>query len=449
MSRLKFGTDGIRGQVGMPPFTPQGLVRIASGLAAWLGASDGPKRVVIGRDTRASGVWIEDLLAATLQAGGIDVIRLGVLATPAIAIGTREQGASLGIAVTASHNPYTDNGIKLFAPDGFKLSAEAEADIEQAIGSTETAPIADRPGSTVQVDGITGYIESVLASLPDSAQALDGLHIVLDCANGAASAYAADVLERCGARVEKIFADPDGVNINADCGATHTEALAAETVKRGAFAGVALDGDADRLIMVDETGREVDGDQIIALLARHMAGKDALPGGGVVSTVMSNLGLETFLAGLGLRLIRTPVGDRHVVAEMRAGGYGLGGEQSGHMILLEHATTGDGLLCALHVLAIARTASAPFSQVARVFEPVPQKLVNVRYAGGDPLAMDAVQDVIAGVSDRLGATGRVLVRKSGTEPLIRIMAESSDAAAMDDAIDKIRQAVEFAVSETG
>lgn len=449
MSRLKFGTDGIRGRVGAAPFTPQGLVRIASGLSAWLGGRAGPKRVVIGRDTRASGVWIEDLMAATLQAGGIDVIRLGVLATPAIAIGTREQGASLGIAVTASHNPYTDNGIKLFAPDGFKLSAEAEAEIEQAIGSTETAPIADRPGTSVQADGTTAYVESVLASLPGAADALSGLHIVLDCANGAASAYAAAVLERCGARVDTICADPDGVNINADCGATHTEALAAETVNRGAYAGVALDGDADRLIMVDETGREIDGDQIIALLARAMAATDALPGGGVVSTVMSNLGLETFLGGLRLRLIRTPVGDRHVVAEMRASGYALGGEQSGHMILIDHATTGDGLLCALHVLATARAAGAPFSQVARVFEPVPQKLVNVRYAGGDPLATDAVQAVIADVSDRLGSTGRVLVRKSGTEPLIRIMAESSDAGAMDDAIDDIRRAVESAVGKGG
>lgn len=445
MSRTRFGTDGIRGKVGQPPFTPAHMARIAVGLGGWVRSQRRPHLIAIGRDTRASGEWIEALLTASLSSLGIDVIRLGVLATPAIASGTRAHGATLGIAVTASHNPYTDNGLKLFGPEGFKLSAQAESEVEAAIGRDELPALPERPGHVAPGERTQAYFDTLFRSLPSAAAPLDGLHVVVDCANGAASDYAPGMLERCGARVDAICNRPDGLNINTGCGATHLDVLSSEVVKRGAYAGIALDGDGDRLIMVDETGRAVDGDQLIALLARAMLGRGRLKGSGVVATVMSNLGLETYLADLDVHLVRTAVGDRNVVQAMRAGGYVLGGEQSGHMILADYATTGDGLLCALHVLAIARIEDRLFSEVAHVFEPVPQQLVNVHYEDGDPLAHDSVKSVIEDVSRRLDGGGRVLVRKSGTEPLIRIMAESTDAAAMKAAIAEIETAIHDAI----
>ncbi|MEM7766713.1 MAG: phosphoglucosamine mutase [Pseudomonadota bacterium] len=453
MSRGYFGTDGIRGRVGEAPLTPPHLLSIA--LAAGRHLVPAPKpgdRVVIGMDTRASGPAIADVLAAGLAVLGLDVVPLGVLPTPALAFGTRAHGAKFGIMVTASHNPAGDNGIKLFGADGFKLAPEDEAAIERLIDAGPGAALTDagRPaggmGSVApdpSLDVRAVYADTVLASLPEGVS-LAGLKLVFDGANGAGFDIGPFVLRQLGAEVEVIGTQPNGQNVNDQVGSTHPGALARKVRAVGAYAGIALDGDGDRLIMVDEAGTAIDGDQLIGLLARMMQQDGTLAGDTVVTTVMSNLGLERHLQGNAIAMPRTAVGDRHVVDAMRAGGFSLGGEQSGHIVMLRHGTTGDGLLAALHVLVAALRAGRAFSEVASVFEPAPQKLVNVRYAGPDPLEQTAVKAAIEAARAGLGDDGRLVVRKSGTEPKIRIMAEALDPAAMETAIDRVVSAVEAA-----
>ena len=447
MSARFFGTDGIRGRVGDPPLTPQHVLRVAVASAQALvrDAVDGD-RVVIGTDTRSSGDWISAVLAAGFSEQGLDVVMLGVLPTPALAFAATLHGARFGVMVTASHNPAGDNGIKLFGGDGFKLPAETEAAIEQAIATPQKrSPLhfeglgAVTPDPSIDVRA--RYLESRLASLRNGTR-FDGLKIVVDAANGAAFDLAPYALRQLGAEVRTIGTTPNGRNINDQVGSTHPLALAKAVRASGASAGVALDGDADRLIMVDETGAVIDGDQLIALIAAAHQRDGRLTGGSVVTTVMSNLGLERHLATLGLGMVRTKVGDKHVVDAMRTGGQNVGGEQSGHIVLMDHATTGDGLLTALHVLSELATSGRPMSVLSRVFDPAPQKLVNLRFSGEDPLASTRVQDTISAVEAELGDTGRLVVRKSGTEPLIRIMAEALDETAMQSALDRIVAVVE-------
>lgn len=439
-----FGTDGIRGPVGTSPLTPEGIASLGRAASEWVRAgAPGKAMVVIGHDTRASSDWISAILAASFNAMGLDVCDLGTETTPGVAADTMGRSAALGIMVTASHNPYTDNGVKLFGSDGFKLPDTAQAKIEASMdGGAQHKPVADDTGKRNDQSG-SDYYETALAARAGEG-ALEGLKIVVDCANGAAAPRAPGWLMRLGAEIETIGIDPDGVNINAACGATDPGALAARVVASGAYAGVAFDGDADRLIMVDETGRVVDGDQLIALIASHWHRTGRLRGGGVVATIMSNLGLERHLARLGLTLDRTKVGDRHVVQAMREKGFNLGGEQSGHLVMLDATTTGDGLMAALEVLKIARADGRVFSAVSNVFEAVPQKLVNIRFDGADPLEAGSVKAAIASASSKLGDTGRVFVRKSGTEPLMRVMAEAVDPDDLETALHEVVTAIEAA-----
>ncbi len=449
MTSGSFGTDGIRGRFGEPPLTPPHLLRIAMAAGRCLAPSPAAgDRVVIGMDTRASGPAIAEVLAAGLASLGLDVVMLGVLPTPALAFATRSHAARFGIMVTASHNPAGDNGVKLFGPDGFKLGSEQERAIETAIGAALAGPVAaldaaGHVGPDPTLDIRAEYADALIASLP-AGTSLNGLQVIVDGAHGAGFDLAPFVLARLGAEVETIGTAPNGRNINDRVGSTHPETLSRKVRARGAHAGIALDGDGDRLIMVDEAGQVVDGDQLIGLIAGALHRDGALRGDGVVTTVMSNLGLERYLAGLGIDMPRTAVGDKHVVEAMRAGGFSLGGEQSGHIILLDHGTTGDGLLAGLHVLAEAQRDGRAFSEVAHVFEPAPQKLVNVRFAGPDPLESDAVKVAIAEAEAGLGGDGRMVVRKSGTEPKIRIMAEALDPAAMAAALARVVEAVEDA-----
>ncbi|MEO0465865.1 MAG: phosphoglucosamine mutase [Pseudomonadota bacterium] len=445
MTRKQFGTDGIRGKVGIYPLTPGGVVDFARALSGWLTDQPLPNGqsahlVITGGDTRSSTSWILGVLNASLVANGLNVRPLNTVTTPAVAYETRFGTASAGVMVTASHNKAADNGLKLFGADGFKLADADEAKIEALMSTAASASApADRLGSASELWQAQRYFTDLSA---DARGTLQGVSLVIDAAHGAASYTAGEVFRQAGADIHLIGAEPDGLNINDGLGATHPEALAAKVVETGAYAGVALDGDADRLIMCDETGAVVDGDQLIALLASAMHATGTLTGGAVAATVMSNLGLERHLTGLDIELLRAPVGDRHVVAAMRERGLNLGGEQSGHIVLLGHGTTGDGLLAALHVLAIAAADGGKFSEISRVFDPVPQKLVNVRFDGENPLDNDNVTAAIAAVSERLGNKGRVLVRKSGTEPLIRIMAEAVDPSTLEAAIAELERAVQ-------
>lgn len=442
-----FGTDGIRGRVGDPPLTPPHLLRIALAIGQHLVPSPNPRdRVVIGMDTRASGPAIAEVLSAGLASLGLDVVPLGVLPTPALAFATTAHSARFGIMVTASHNPASDNGVKVFGANGFKLSSEDEAAIEARIADALGGPVA--PLETVghvapdpSLDVRAAYADAVLASPPDDAS-LDDLPIVFDGAHGAGFDIAPFVLQQLGAKVETLGCAPNGQNINDQVGSTHPAALSRKVRATGAYAGIALDGDGDRLIMVDETGEVVDGDQLIGLIARTLHRDGALAGSAVVTTVMSNLGLERYLSDQGIAMPRTKVGDKHVVETMRSGGYALGGEQSGHIVMLDHGTTGDGLLAAVHVLAEARRDGRAFSEVAAVFEPAPQKLVNVRFSGDNPLDHPDVIAAIAASETRLGCDGRLVVRKSGTEPKIRIMAEALDEGAMEAALSQVVTAVQ-------
>jgi phosphoglucosamine mutase len=382
------------------------------------------------------------------------VTLLGPVPTPAVAMLTRSLRADLGVMVSASHNPYADNGVKLFGPDGFKLSDAIEAEIEQALEAAEPALApASRLGRARRLDDAEGrYIEFVKATFPKGLR-LEGLKIVVDCANGAAYKVAPAVLWELGAEVVPVARDPNGFNINEKCGATHPETVQAAVVAHGAHLGIALDGDADRLIMVDEHGAVIDGDQLMAMIASGFAREGRLSGGGIVATVMSNLGLERFVEARGLTLARTQVGDRYVIERMRADGMNVGGEQSGHIILSDYATTGDGLVAALQVLAEALQAQKPMSEVTRLFEPYPQLLRNVRYdrSGGDPLLREQVRRAIAGAEAALGRDGRVVIRASGTEPVIRVMAEARDPSlvrrSVDDIVDALQGAGRAAASD--
>ncbi|MBL4907347.1 MAG: phosphoglucosamine mutase [Sneathiella sp.] len=443
MTRKLFGTDGIRGTANQKPMTADIALRV--GMAAgkrFAGRGNYRHRVVIGKDTRLSGYMVEPALTAGFTSVGMDVVLVGPLPTPAIAMLTRSLRADLGVMISASHNPYQDNGIKLFGPDGFKLSDEIELAIEHDIENSDDLVLAVPKllGRATRLEDARGrYIEFAKNSFPRQ-QLLKGLKIVVDCANGAAYKVAPTILWELEAEVISMGVNPDGFNINDGCGSTATEAMCARVVEEGAHLGIALDGDADRLIMCDENGELIDGDQLMALIAKSWADKDLLKGGGLVATVMSNMGLEKFLQGQGLNLVRTAVGDRYVVEHMRAHGFNLGGEQSGHMILSDFSTTGDGLIAALQVLSVIVEKNRPVSEVCNSFDPYPQILKNVRYQKVDPLQSEHVKAAIRDGEIKLGNTGRLLIRKSGTEPLIRVMGEGENS-------DMVMQIVDDIVSE--
>ncbi|MFC3068691.1 phosphoglucosamine mutase [Phenylobacterium soli] len=447
--RAYFGTDGIRGQANRYPMTAEVALRV--GMAAgklFMSKDDRRHLVVIGKDTRLSGYMIEPALVAGFTSVGMDVRLFGPLPTPGVAMMTRSLRADLGVMISASHNHFADNGIKLFGPDGYKLSDERELEIESLMdqGLEEGLASPDNLGRVQRIDDSQArYVEIAKASFPRRLN-LSGLRIVIDCANGAAYKVAPEALYELGAEVIRIGVSPNGFNINEECGSTAPAAMQKAVKEYRADIGIALDGDADRLVICDEKGQVVDGDQIMALIADNWAKRDRLTGGGVVATVMSNLGLERFLKARNLKLERTQVGDRYVMAQMRAGGFNLGGEQSGHIILRDFATTGDGLLAALQVLAVLKETGKPMSALARQFEPVPQKLENVRFAGGKPLDTDQVKSVIAGAEQKLNGTGRVVVRASGTEPLIRIMAEGDDEKLVNQVVKEIVGAVKKAAA---
>jgi len=445
--RRYFGTDGIRGRANTYPMTPEVALRV--GLAAGRLFMSGNERrhlAVIGKDTRLSGYMIEPALVAGFASAGMDVLTFGPLPTPGVAMMTRSMRADIGVMISASHNSFVDNGIKLFGPDGYKLSDDVELKIESMMDTALDEGLADpdKLGRVKRIDDSQArYIEIAKASFPKTLS-LQGLRIAIDCANGAGYRVAPTTLYELGAEVFPIGVTPDGLNINAECGSTYPMALAAAVRNHGADIGIALDGDADRLIICDEHGKVVDGDQIMALVARDWARRGLLTGGGVVATVMSNLGLERGLLADGLTLERTRVGDRYVMERMRSGGFNLGGEQSGHIILHDYATTGDGLMSALQVLAVMVESGRTMSDLARQFEPVPQLLQNVRYAAGKPLETAGVKAAIADGEARLAGTGRLLVRKSGTEKLIRVMAEGDDPALVESVVLDIVAAIEAA-----
>ena len=447
--RAYFGTDGIRGQANSHPMTAEVALRV--GLAAgklFMSQDERRHLVVIGKDTRLSGYMVEPALVAGFASVGMDVRLLGPMPTPGVAMMTRSLRADLGVMISASHNAYVDNGIKLFGPDGYKLSDARELEIEalmdQGLADGLAAPT--MLGRVARVDDSQArYVEIAKATFPRRLS-LAGLRVVIDCANGAAYKVAPVVLYELGAEVIKIGVDPDGTNINEECGSTHPEAMARAVKEYRADLGIALDGDADRLLICDEKGHVVDGDQIMAIIADAWSRNNQLTGGGVVATVMSNLGLERFLAARNLKLERTKVGDRYVMARMREGGFNLGGEQSGHMIMSDYSTTGDGLLAALQVLAVLKDSGQPMSRLARQFDPVPQLLENVRFAGGKPLETEQVKDVIAQAEHRLNGTGRIVVRASGTEPLIRVMAEGDDEKPVSQVVKEIVGAVKKAAA---
>ncbi|WP_432770744.1 MAG: phosphoglucosamine mutase [Sphingopyxis sp.] len=443
--RKFFGTDGIRGLTNQIPMTVEVAMRVGMAAGAHFLRGDHKHRVVIGKDTRLSGYMLENALVAGFTSVGMDVVQVGPMPTPAIAMLTRSMRADLGVMLSASHNPFYDNGIKLFGPDGYKLSDADEAAIELLLAREPKLAEPAQIGRAKRIDDARGrYIHAVKQSLPESVR-LDGLKIVLDCANGAAYNSAPTVFWELGADVVAIGVTPNGININDKCGSTSPALLQETVVASGADIGIALDGDADRLIVVDEKGAIVDGDQIMALIGASWARQGRLKGGGVVATVMSNLGLERFLEGEGLRLERTKVGDRYVLERMKEGGFNVGGEQSGHMILSDHATTGDGTLAGLQVLAELVASGKPASELLHQFDPVPQLLKNVRFAGGEPLGDAQVQAAIADGEAALSGRGRLVIRASGTEPLIRVMAEGDDASQVESVVDSICDAVRKAV----
>jgi phosphoglucosamine mutase len=447
--RAFFGTDGIRGQANKHPMTAEVALRV--GLAAgkmFLSEHDRRHLVVIGKDTRLSGYMIEPALVAGFTSMGMDVRLFGPLPTPGVAMMTRSMRADLGVMISASHNNFADNGIKLFGPDGYKLSDEVEQRIEGLMeeGLQQGLAGPTELGRVKRVDDAQArYVEIAKGTFPRKLN-LNGLRIVIDCANGAAYKVAPLALYELGAEVIEIGVNPTGFNINEECGSTHPQTMAEAVKTYRADIGIALDGDADRLVICDERGVVVDGDQIMAAIAASWQESGKLSGGGLVATVMSNLGLERYITSLGLNLERTKVGDRYVVERMRAGGFNLGGEQSGHVVLRDYSTTGDGLFAALQLLAVMVQTDQPMSKLGRLFEPVPQRLENVRFAGGQPLEAKTVQEAIADAQARLAGTGRVLVRASGTEPLIRIMAEGDDEKLVAQLVKEIAGAVKKAAA---
>jgi phosphoglucosamine mutase len=438
MTRRLFGTDGIRGTANSEPMTPETALKVAMAVGECFYNGAHKHLVVIGKDTRLSGYMLEPALTAGFVTMGMDVVLVGPLPTPAVAMLTRSLRADLGVVLSASHNPYADNGIKLFGRDGFKLSDEIEHKIEAGFAqgpSRRAAPI--ELGRAKRLEDAGGrYIEFVKQSFPRGLR-LDGLRIVVDCAHGAAYKVAPTVFWELGAEVFSLGVSPDGLNINRECGALSPELMRAEVLARRADIGIALDGDADRLIIADERGVILDGDQLMALIATGLARSGRLAGGALVATVMSNLGLERFLGEAGIGMHRTAVGDRYVVEKMRSLGCNLGGEQSGHIILTDYATTGDGLIASLQVLASIVETGRRASEVCRQFVPVPQRLRNVRFTNGVPLDKPAVQDAISGGEARLRGTGRLVIRRSGTEPVIRVMAEGEDEALIASIVDEI------------
>ena len=446
MVRKYFGTDGIRGRAN-GVITADLALKVGQAVGLIYQTGDHRHRVLIGKDTRLSGYMIENALVAGFTSVGMDVLLTGPMPTPAIAMLTRSMRADLGVMISASHNPFDDNGIKLFGPDGYKLSDARELEIEALMdeGLQENLAGPTALGRVARVDDSQArYVEIAKATFPRRLN-LSGMRIVIDCANGAAYKVAPTVLWELGAEVFSVGVAPNGMNINLECGSTHPEAMVRMVREYRADIGIALDGDADRLVICDEAGQLVDGDQIMALIAGHWHGRGELRGGGVVATVMSNLGLERFLKGRGLTLERTPVGDRSVMACMREGGFNLGGEQSGHVILSDYSTTGDGLLAGLQVLAVLKETGKRMSELARQFDPVPQRLENIR-AERAALEDDQVKGAIALAEQRLNGSGRVLVRASGTEPLVRIMAEGDDEAVVAQVIREIAGAVKKAAA---
>ncbi|NOX73853.1 MAG: phosphoglucosamine mutase [Alphaproteobacteria bacterium] len=442
MTRELFGTDGVRGCANEFPMTAEVAMRLGAAAGRFFRRDKQEHRVVIGKDTRRSGYMLENALTAGLTSTGMDVFLLGPVPTPAVGLLTHSMRADLGVMISASHNPHQDNGIKFFGPDGFKLSDEAEAEIERILRGDIQLCKPENIGRATRIDDGRGrYVEYAKTTFPGRGR-LDGLKVVVDCANGAAYKAAPDVLWELGAEVIPVGVSPNGFNINDGCGSTNT-ALAAQTVlQHRADMGICLDGDADRVMIIDENGVVADGDQIMGLIAARWAREGRLVGNTLVTTVMSNLGLEKFLEAKGINMRRTNVGDRYVVEAMRAGGFNLGGEQSGHIVLTDYATTGDGLIAGLQFLAAMVETGEKASALTQVFEPCPQLLINVRFeADNDPLEHQAVQDAIKSAEKKLKANGRLLIRKSGTEPLLRVMGECEDAALLDKVVNQVVAAV--------
>lgn len=445
MARRFFGTDGVRGRANTPPMTAEMAMRLGAAAGRFF-RRDGSAahRVVIGKDTRLSGYMFENALTAGFTSTGMNVLLLGPVPTPAVGMLVGSMRADVGVMISASHNPHADNGIKFFGPDGFKLSDDAEAEIENIMEGDIALAEAGNIGRAKRIDdGLYRYVERVKSTL--GTLTLDGLKVVIDCANGAAYKAAPQVLWELGADVIEMGVSPNGKNINLDCGSTST-GQAADLVRReGADVGICLDGDADRIMILDETGAVADGDQIMGLFAARWSEEARLKNDTLVATVMSNLGLERFLKTCGISLHRTAVGDRYVVEAMRANGFNLGGEQSGHIVMTDYATTGDGLLAGLQFLAEMKRTGQPASKLRQVFEPVPQLLQNVRYAAGEaPLETSSVKEAIQDAEARLDGTGRLLIRKSGTEPLIRVMAECEDEGLLSQVVGDVVRAVEAA-----
>ncbi len=446
--RKYFGTDGIRHLANSGPLMPHAITRLAMAAGTYFKRSDGrPAAAIIGRDTRLSGDMIEAAITAGLASVGTNARLCGVIPTPGVALMTASEGADFGVMITASHNQFQDNGIKFFGPGGLKLSDDDELAIE-AILDSDLAGVSVDPAHMGRArtfeDAAPRYTEIAKSAFPKN-QSLSGLKIVIDCANGAAFQTAPQVFSRLGAdEVISIGVSPDGKNINKDCGSTRTDLMSNTVIETGAHVGVALDGDADRLIMCDETGRIIDGDQLLGLIGSGWHEQGRLTGGGIVATVMSNLGLERFLGDLELSLERTDVGDRHVAARMRSGGFNVGGEQSGHLLLTDFSPAGDGTIAALQVLAEILRKGRPASEVLSVFEPVPQLLKNVRYSGASPMEKTSVMSAIEDARSDMGVSGRILVRTSGTEPVIRVMAEGDDPAKVSRITDTLAAFIETA-----
>jgi phosphoglucosamine mutase len=448
MGRKLFGTDGIRGRANSWPITPELAMKVAMAVGLSFRKGSHRHRVVIGKDTRLSGYMIETAMVAGFTAVGVDVFMTGPIPTPGVSMLTRSLRCDFGVMISASHNPYYDNGIKIFGPDGYKLSDEIEKEIEDLLDQDLSTRLAASPdlGRAKRIDGVQDrYIEFAKRTLPRHLS-LSGLRVVIDCGNGAAYRVAPDALWELGAEVFKIGVEPDGRNINDGCGSTAPGQLQRKVTELRADIGIALDGDADRVIIVDEKGVIVDGDQLMAVVAESFAEDQRLSRKGIVATVMSNLGLERHLSGLGLELVRTKVGDRYVVEEMRNGGYNVGGEQSGHIVLSDYSTTGDGLIAALQILAVVQRQDRPVSEICHRFEPVPQVLRNVRFQGGRPLDDAHVQAAIREGEGRLDGSGRLVIRPSGTEPLIRVMGEADDAALLDSVVEDIVSALSRAAT---
>ncbi|MCK9908288.1 phosphoglucosamine mutase [Microbacteriaceae bacterium K1510] len=447
MVRRYFGTDGIRGRANKV-ITPELALRVGQAAGLTFRNGEHRHRVLIGKDTRLSGYMIENAMVAGFTSVGMDVLLTGPIPTPAVGMLARSMRADLGVMISASHNPFDDNGIKLFGPDGFKLSDEVELKIEALLDSDLSKQLAasNDLGRAKRIDGVQDrYIEFAKLTLPRHLS-LEGLRVVIDCANGAAYKVAPGALWEMGADVISIGVEPDGFNINKDCGSTDLAALSRKVREVRADIGIALDGDADRVLIIDERGHVVDGDQLLAVIAESFKEDGRLQRPGIVSTVMSNLGLERHLAAQGIELVRTPVGDRYVLERMRADGYNVGGEQSGHIILSDYTTTGDGLVAALQVLAVVKRHNKPVSEVCHRFEPLPQILKNVRFKAGKPLESATVKTAIATAEEKLGRNGRLLVRPSGTEPVIRVMGEGDDKAVVEAAVDSVIDALSQAAA---